>query len=149
MIYCLCLLEREVQLNKTWLANHRKSYSKNLPACKSKNQSFSKTLFISIQKEQIERNTNTKRTKNTDEGPYSLSESFQREYMGPHRKKRIRTFLSKTKVRKASRAHFARSEESEELKIEFPRYTGSKYPQFVCGRPSKSKSITYPSWWIF
>ena len=49
----------EVHINKTWLADHRKPSSEDLPACKSKNQFFSNIpLFIPIQKEQI---------KNTDE----------------------------------------------------------------------------------
>ncbi len=59
LLYCLCLLERECHLNKTWLPDHRKLYSIDIPVCKSKNKCFQK--IIPIQKEQIRyRNKNKK-----------------------------------------------------------------------------------------
>lgn len=63
MIYCLCLLEREWHINKTWLADHRKPSSKDLPVCKSKNNSFSNPFYTNTKRTNRKAYTNTKRTK--------------------------------------------------------------------------------------
>ena len=81
-------------LKKSWLADHRKLYSRDLPACKSKNTVFQKY-------------TNTKRTNSTcihiktkhGWGPIFSSWIIQWEYMGPHQKKGLRVLSNKILIR--------------------------------------------------